>query len=111
MEIVSLTENLLYKEDKPAITVLLATETSKEIRIAMKKGQVMKEHKAPYPIRVEIFEGAIDFGVNGEKYRLNKAHLLALEANVSHDLTCIEDCIIRLSISKFDTVNRVQDLA
>ncbi len=110
MKIVSLTESLMYKEDKPAITVLLKTKASKEIRIVMKKGQLMKEHKAPFPIVIEIFEGAIDFGVNGEKKLLKKGDLIALDENVLHDLTCIDDCIVRLSISSFDTTDRVKNL-
>jgi quercetin dioxygenase-like cupin family protein len=103
----SLVENITYQENKPAVTVLLKTESSKEIRIVMKQGQSMKEHKAPFPIIIELFEGTIDFGVHGENQTLTKGDLLALDANVPHDLTCIKDCIIRLSLSNFDSVERV----
>ncbi len=110
MEKVSLTKDIQYNEGKPTITVLLKTKTSKEIRIVMKKGQEMKEHTAPYPIMVELFEGAIDFGVNGKKTLLQKGDLVALAENVPHDLTCVEDCIIRLSISVHDKPNRIKGL-
>jgi len=112
MKIASLTQDLVYKDGKPAITVLLKTESSKEIRIAMKKGQSMKEHKAPFPIVVEVFEGVLNFGVNGEKQVLLKGDLIALDASVPHDLNCDSDyCIVRLSVSTADSVKRVQDLA
>lgn len=110
MKTASLTEDLMYPEDKPAITVLIKTEASKEIRIVMKKGQSMKEHKAPFPIVIEIFEGAIDFGVNGEKLFLKKGDLIALDGHILHDLKCAEDCIVRLSMSTFDTTDRVKNL-
>ncbi|MBL0682228.1 cupin domain-containing protein [Aquimarina mytili] len=110
MKIGSLTKNIIYKKDKPAITVALKTETTKEIRIVMKKGQLMKEHKAPFPIVIEIFEGTIDFGVSGKKHLLKKGDLIALDKNIPHDLTCIEDCIVRLSISTLDTADRVKKL-
>ena len=72
MKIASITKDLVYREDKPAVTVLLKTDSIKEIRITMKTGQLMKEHKAPFPIVVEVFEGALNFGVNGEYNYLKK---------------------------------------
>ncbi|WP_445736648.1 cupin domain-containing protein [Mariniflexile sp.] len=110
MNTASLVENITYEENKPAVTVLLKTKTSKEIRIVMKQGQSMKKHKAPYPIVIELFEGSIDFGVNGEKLLLKKGDLIALDENVPHDLTCVTDSIIRLSLSNFDSVERVNNV-
>lgn len=111
MNTASLIDNIIYQEnDKPTVTVLLKTNSTKEVRIVMKKGQFMKEHKAPFPIVIELFDGAIEFGVNGEKQLLKKGDLIALEANVPHDLTCTENCIVRLSISILDKVERVNSV-
>lgn len=63
---------------KPKIEILFETDFTKEIRIAFKKDQVMKEHKTPYPIVVEVFEGAIDFGVREKIHPLKKGALLPL---------------------------------
>tara|TARA_R110002049_G_scaffold309212_2_gene518726 strand:+ start:8423 stop:8761 length:339 start_codon:yes stop_codon:yes gene_type:complete len=106
----SLVDDLNYQENKPAVTVLLKTKTSKEIRIAMKQGQNMKEHKAPYPIVIELFEGSIDFGVEGKKQILKKGDLIALDENVPHDLTAVSDAVIRLSLSNYDSVERVNNV-
>ncbi len=107
MKVGKLAEDLNFGETKPAITVLFETENTKEIRILMKKGQEMKEHKTPYPITVEVFHGIIKFGVNGEKHRFMSGDLLALEGNVPHDLVALEDSIVRLTLSKSDKVERV----
>lgn len=107
MKKTSITKNIIYNENKASISVLFETETTKEIRVVMKKGQVMKEHKTAFPITVEIFKGAIDFGINGEVNKLVKGDLVALDANIPHDLVAVEDSIVRLTLSKLDTVDRV----
>ena len=108
MKTASLRNDLNYNEDKVAVTVMMETESSKEIRILFRKGQTMKEHKAGFPITVEIHEGVIEFGVKGEKMSLKTGDLISLEANVPHDLLAQEDSIVRLTLSKFDSVARVE---
>ncbi|WP_026450249.1 cupin domain-containing protein [Aequorivita capsosiphonis] len=108
MKLASLVNNLEYNEKRPTIQVLMETDAGKEIRIAFKEGQVMKEHKTPFPIVVEIFEGAIDFGVNGETHKLKKGDLIGLEGGVPHDLKALETSTVRLSLNKGDTAKRVE---
>lgn len=111
MEKASIFENITHGDSKPAITVLLNTNTIKEVRIVFRENQEMKEHKAGYPIVVEIVEGSIDFGVLGERHILNKGMLVALEASVPHDLIAIEDIIVRLSLHKLDNISRVEQIS
>ena len=108
MKTASLRSDLNYNEDKVAVTVMMETESSKEIRILFRKGQTMKEHKAGFPITVEVHEGTIEFGVQGDKMVLYAGDLISLEANVPHDLLAEEDSIVRLTLSKFDTIERVK---
>ena len=110
MKTASLRKELHYNEDKVAVTVMMETETSKEIRILFRKGQIMKEHKTGFPITVEIHQGTINCGVNGEKMILQTGDLISLDANIPHDLLAEEDSIERLTISKFDTVERVKQV-
>ncbi len=108
MNTTSLYKNLEFKENKPVITVLLESDFTKEIRIAFKAEHVMKEHKTPFPIVVEIVEGEIDFGVHGKTHFLKKGDLIALEGGVPHDLKAKSESIVRLTLSKFDTSERVK---
>ena len=109
-KLASLLKGLEYKEDKPAISVLLETDNTKEIRIAMKPGHVMKKHQTPYPIVIEIFEGEIEFGINNEILTLIKGDLIALEGSVPHDLKAIQTSIVRLTLSKQDETQRVKNI-
>lgn len=111
MKSASLINKLVYKEDKPAISVLFETDSTKEIRIAMKKDQIMKEHQTPFPIVVELFEGILDFGVAGNIHHLKRGDILALEGAVPHDLLAKTDCIVRLTLSTSDSVKRVEKVA
>lgn len=111
MKSASLIKDPEYNENKPAIKVLMDTDSSREIRIMMRKGQVMKEHKTPFPIVVEIFEGLITFGANGSTHNLVKGDLVYLEGNVPHDLKAEEESTVRLTLSKLDTADRVKGVA
>ncbi len=110
MKKVNIFENLIYSDEKVQITPMMETESSKEIRIVFKKNQIMKEHKTNFPISVQIIEGEIDFGVNQEIYKLIKGDIVSLEASIVHNLKAIEDSIVRLTLSKKDSVARVNSV-
>lgn len=101
----------VYGDSKPAIKLMLETATSKEIRILMKEGQVMQEHKTAYPIVVHLIYGAIDFEVEGVKHELETGAILGLDSNVPHSLVAKEDSMVRLSLAKQDSVFRVESVA
>jgi quercetin dioxygenase-like cupin family protein len=111
MEQNSFYNDLVFTDDKVKISVVLETSFSKEIRIAFKKGQVMKEHKTAFPIVVHLLEGSIEFGVKGEKHQLKKGDILTLEGNIPHDLLANEESIVRLTLSKLDSPERVEKVA
>lgn len=110
MEITSLYDQIEYDELKPVVKVLIDNNHTKEIRIVFREGQEMKEHKTKFPIVVEIVDGMIDFGVQGERHRLPKGTIIALAGNIPHDLKAEVDSIVRLSLNKSDQTNRVQQV-
>ncbi len=110
MKTASIYQDVQYSNDKPLIKVLLETDFTKEIRIAMQKGTLMKEHQTPYPIVVELIEGDIDFNVQDKTTRLNNGDLIALEGGISHELKANENSIIRLTLTKYDNAKRVKNI-
>ena len=110
MEKANILEAVEYNEARPAISVLFQTDATKEVRIVFRKDQYMQEHQTPYPITVAMVEGTLDFGVKGEILHLIKGDLLNLDGAVPHDLRATSDCIVRLTLSKSDSVQRVKDV-
>ena len=110
MKTASFLEDIKFNEIKPAVSLLLDTDFSKEIRVAFKKGQVMEDHQAPFAIIVQVLKGRIDFGVEGEVQTMNTGDIISLKPQVVHNLTAIEESIVRLSLSKSDTLKRVKNV-
>jgi len=110
MESANILKDILYKESGPAISVLFQTDATKEVRIVFRQGQRMEEHQTPYPITVAMVDGELDFGVDGKILNLVKGDLLNLDGGVPHDLLAKSDCIVRLTLSKSDSVQRVESV-
>ncbi|WP_233897376.1 AraC family ligand binding domain-containing protein [Tenacibaculum piscium] len=110
MKVASFLEDIKFNEHKPAVSLLLDTDFSKEIRVVFKKGQVMEDHQAPFAIIVQVIKGAINFGVDNEIKQLNTGDLISLKPQVVHNLTALDESIVRLSLSKSDTVKRVENV-
>lgn len=110
MNSANILKDVSYGDKKPKISLLLETATSKEIRIVFAKDQYMKEHQTPHPITVEMVDGNLDFGVEGTVHNLVKGDILSLDGGVPHDLLAKSKCIVRLSLSKADTLQRVEDV-
>lgn len=90
--------------------VIIESSFTKEIRIDLQKGKVMKEHKTPYAILVHVLKGNIDFSVGEEKHALVEGDILTLAGDIVHELAATEDSIVRLTLSKHDKAERVKSL-
>ena len=100
--------NLEFSDKSVVISPMLDSNFGKEIRIAFQEGQVMKEHKTKFPITVMTLKGSIEFGVGKEMFVLNEGDVIALEGDVMHELKAIQESVVRLSLHKSDSVERVK---
>ena len=92
MQTASFYKELTFSDESVVIKPMLDSDFGKEIRIAFKEGQIMKEHKTKFPITVMTMRGSIEFGVGEETVILNDnqeplgpsaPHLFASIHNVS----------------------------
>ncbi len=110
MKVASFLKDIKFNQDKPALSLLLDTDFSKEIRIVFKKGQVMEDHQAPFAIIVQVVKGIINFGVHDETHQLNTGDMITLKPHEVHNLLAVEESIVRLTLSKTDSVKRVKQV-
>lgn len=107
MNTASFFKDLTFADNKVVITAMLDSDFGKEIRIAFKNGQVMKEHKTKFPITVMTLQGCIEFSIGDERIILNTGDVIAVEGSVMHELKAMEESVVRLSLHKSDSIERV----
>ncbi len=108
MNTASFLKDLEFSDKSVVIKALLDSDFGKEIRIAFKKDQVMKEHKTKFPITVMTLQGSIEFSIGDESTILNQGDVIAVEGSVMHELKALEESVVRLSLHKNDSVERVE---
>ncbi|PID68401.1 MAG: cupin [Flavobacteriia bacterium] len=101
-------DDMTFNPTKVTTKLILETDTSKEVRIMMASGLEMKKHQTSYPITVHLLKGRISFGVNDEKLQLKEGDIIALDADIPHSLSALEDSVVRLTLSKNDPIQRVE---
>jgi quercetin dioxygenase-like cupin family protein len=102
MQVISFLKNVEFLDNKPSISVMMDNEFSKEVRIAFKKNQAMKEHKSRYPITLMCIQGEIKFTAKGEVFILSSGDTISLEAHIIHGLEALEQSITRLNLHKYE---------
>lgn len=102
-------ENLHF-DSTPQITKMMETPTSKEIRICMSKGNIMHEHTAPGAITIMVLKGDVTIGGEETNIVLHDGEMIYFDAKIPHSLEANEQSIVRLVLSKNDSVQRVQNL-
>ena len=91
-------DGLSYDDDGAAITEIVSTPFSKEIRIAMQKHQVMRDHESSHPVAFGVLEGSIILKAEEDDMLLRKGDVAAFESGVVHHLEAMEDSVLRLTI-------------
>lgn len=108
MNIASFFQDLTFSDKAVVIKALIDSDFGKEIRIAFKKNQVMKEHKTKFPITVMALKGSVAFSIGDNTATLNAGDVIAVEGGVMHELQALEESVVRLSLHKNDSVDRVK---
>lgn len=64
--------------------------------LVMDAGAVLREHRAPVPILVEVVSGGILFRVDGVEHELATGGAIQVAASVPHEVEAVEASHVRL---------------
>lgn len=106
MEKVSMMNDLSFGE-KPQVSLMLETSYSKEIRICMAQGNIMAEHTAPGAITIMLLQGKLLLESKGVEMMLDEGDIVYFDPKVPHSLEAMDTCVIRLTLSKEDKIQRI----
>ena len=77
---------------------LIKTPRIEVIRIVIRAGKVIADHKAPGEITVQCLEGRMIFRTMGQEKELRSGHLLYLSPEEVHSVEAIEDSSFLLTM-------------
>jgi len=79
---------------------LINAPALRQIVFAMDKGQTMSEHRAPFIAVVQVLEGELSFGLDGETRTLKANDWLVMPPDKPHDLDAVKPTRFLLSLVK-----------
>lgn len=85
-EVLKFNESVEYNSDKVEFKTVFETTKGGVSLVAMKAGQKLETHIAPFEVMVTVCEGEIEFTMLEQSYRLRAGEYLLMGANVPHSV-------------------------
>lgn len=98
MQRADLMQAIEYDDENVVMSVLYETPCCKEVRMAMQRHQVLRNHESAFPISLCILSGEVQLECEGENTVLRQGELLYLDSETKHHLEALEDSVIRLTL-------------
>lgn len=98
MKHVKLLETMRFSDETIQMDELMDTAYAKEIRIAMQRNQVMRDHQSSFPVTLQVIEGEIRVSCDSHETLLKPNELLSMDAEVKHHIDAEEDSVVRLTL-------------
>lgn len=105
-EIIRFNEAVEYNADKVEFKTVFETSKGGISLIAMKSGQKLDTHTAPFEVMVTVCEGEVEFTMLDQSKRIKAGEFLLMGANVPHSVVANVDSKIMLVKIKDDPHNK-----
>ncbi len=88
-----------WKDGTRNAVTLLNDEKMRIVLILMRKDAEIKGHRVDFPISVQVIEGEINFQDGIKSHSLKKGQLLALQAEITHGITAVQESAFLLTMA------------
>ena len=95
-EVNKFNEAIGYNAEKVEFKTVFETEQGGVSLVAMKKGQKLETHTAPFEVMVNVCEGEIEFTMLDTPNTIKAGEFFLMGANVAHSVLAKEDSKLML---------------
>lgn len=95
-EIIKFDDVISYSDERVAFENIFETNYGGVSVLAMKAGQKLDTHTAPFEVMVTMCAGEVDFTMLDMTHNLKAGEFLLMGANVPHSVIAKQDSIITL---------------
>ena len=95
-EVLKLTDAIYFNADKPEFKTVFETSKGGVALVALKGGQKLETHTAPFEVMVNVVEGEIEFTMLDQSRLMRTGEFLLMGANVAHSVVANVDSKLML---------------
>lgn len=95
-EVIKLKDVIKYNSEKPEFLQVFETSNGGVALVALKAGQKLDTHTAPFEVMVTLCEGQIEFTMLDQSKMMKAGDALLMGANVAHSVVANVDSKIML---------------
>ena len=85
-----------FSSENPVMQTVFETSKGSVSLVALKEGQKLDTHTAPFEVMVTVCEGEVDFTMLDMTHNLKEGEFLLMGANVPHSVVANKDSRIML---------------
>lgn len=95
-EIIRHSEAIDYSTENPVFQPVFETPNGGVAFVALKQGQKLETHTAPFEVMINICEGEVDFTMLDMTHSLSEGEFILMGANVPHSVVAKKDSKLML---------------
>lgn len=96
LRVLDLLKAAQWSEQGPRTRLLADSDSARLVLMTLRADQVVKEHRAPSQLLVQVLDGCVLFTAAGQTLRLQSGMICQLAAGIPHHLSAEKDSVLLL---------------